>query len=219
MNVQPFDITCYNHLHNRFQNLFDEELINRICYFGRLRSFEAEQMIMDIGDEIAYFPLIVSGSVKILTEDDEGKELLLYYLEMGDTCAVTLNIVSKGNKSKIRAVAEDKCEILFLPVDKVDEWMVTYKSWRAFIMETYSYRMSEMLEAIDNLAFHNMEERLLKYLRDKVMVTGSQEIHATHAHIANELHSSRVVISRMLAKLEKDGLITHSRNKVQLLKL
>lgn len=219
MSSLPFDITCYNHLYERFQNMFDEELITQICYFGQLRTFTSEQTILDIGDTVSHFPLIVSGSVKILTEDDEGKELLLYYLEMGDTCAATLNIVSRGNKSKIRAMAEDDCEILFLPVDKVDEWMVKYKSWRTFVMETYSYRMSEMLEAIDNLAFHNMEERLLKYLRDKVMVTGNQEIHATHAHIANELHSSRVVISRMLSKLEKDGLIKHSRNKIQLLKL
>ena len=219
MSVQPFDIKCYNHLYEKFQDMFDEELINHICYNGQLRTFNPEQTIIDIGDTVSHFPLIVSGSIKILTEDEEGKELLLYYLEMGDTCAVTLNIMSKGNKSKIRAVAEDNCEILFLPVGKVDEWMVKYKSWRSFIMETYSYRMNEMLEAIDNLAFHNMEERILKYLRDKAMVTGSTEIHGTHAQIANDLHSSRVVISRILGKLEKDGVIRHSRNKVELMKL
>jgi CRP/FNR family transcriptional regulator, anaerobic regulatory protein len=219
MSVTPFDITCYNHLYERFQNIFNEELINEICYTGHLKAFHTDEMIINIGDKIEYFPLVVSGSIKILTEDAEGKELLLYYLEMGDTCAVTLNMASHSSKSKIRAVAEDSCELLFLPNDKVDEWMVKYKDWRYFIMETYNYRMNEMLEAIDNLAFHNMEERLLKYLRDKAMVTGSTEISGTHYLIANELHSSRVVISRMLAKLEKDGLIKHSRNKVELLKL
>lgn len=216
MSLTPFDITCYNHLHERFQNIFNEELINEICYNGHLKSFQHEEIIIDIGDKMEFFPLIVSGSVKILTEDKEGKELLLYYLEMGDTCAITLNITSQGNRSKIRAVAEDTCEILFLPTIKVDEWMVKYKEWRTFIMETYNYRMSEMLEAIDSLAFDNMENRLLKHLRDKAMVTGSTEIHGTHADIANNLHSSRVVISRMLAKLEKDGVLTHSRNKISL---
>jgi CRP/FNR family transcriptional regulator len=166
-----------------------------------------------------YFPLIVSGSLKILTEDKDGKELLLYYLEVGDTCAVTLTLASHVKKSKIRAIAEEITQVLFLPISKVDEWMEKYKEWRHFIMETYNYRMSEMLEAIDNLAFHNMEERLLKYLRDKAMVSGSKEIHGTHAQIANDLHSSRVVISRMLGKLEKDGLIKHSRNKVELVRL
>jgi len=217
--MTPFDITCYNHLQERFQNIFDEQLINEICYNGQLKKFDAEETIVNIGDEMKYFPLIVSGSLKILTEDKEGKELLLYYLEMGDTCAVTLTLDTHGQKSKIRAIAEEETEVLFLPVSKVDKWMVKYKEWRHFIMETYNYRMSEMLEAIDNLAFHNMEERLLKYLRDKAMVTGDKEIHNTHAQIANDLHSSRVVISRMLAKLEKDGLIKHSRNKVELVKL
>jgi len=219
MSVTPFDIRCYNHLFERFQNIFDDQLINEICYNGQLKTFKAEEIIVDIGDEMKHFPLIVSGSLKILTEDKEGKELLLYYLEMGDTCAVTLTLDTHGQKSKIRAISEEETEVLFLPVSKVDEWMVKYKEWRHFIMETYNYRMSEMLEAIDNLAFHNMEERLLKYLRDKVMVTGDKEIHNTHAQIANDLHSSRVVISRMLAKLEKDGLIKHSRNKVELVKL
>lgn len=219
MSFTPFDITCYNHLYERFQNIFNDELINEICSQGQLKTYDQDEIIVDIGDEMNHFPLIVTGSLKILTEDKEGKELLLYYLEMGDTCAVTLTLDSHGQKSKIRAITEEHTEVLFLPVTHVDHWMVKYKEWRHFIMETYNYRMNEMLEAIDNLAFHNMEERILKYLRDKAMVTGDKEIHNTHAQIANDLHSSRVVISRMLAKLEKDGLIEHSRNKVKLLKL
>ena len=219
MSVTPFDITCYNHLYERFQNIFDDHLINEICHNGQLKTYQAEETIVNIGDEMKHFPLIVSGSLKILTEDKDGKELLLYYLEMGDTCAVTLTLDTHGQKSKIRAIAEERTEVLFLPVTKVDEWMVKYKKWRHFIMETYNYRMNEMLEAIDNLAFHNMEERLLKYLRDKAMVSGNKEIQGTHAQIANDLHSSRVVISRVLSKLEKDGLITHSRNRVELIKL
>ncbi len=219
MSVTPFDITCYNHLYERFQNIFNKELINEICYNGHLKNFDSDETIMNIGDEMKHFPLIVSGTLKILTEDSEGKELLLYYLEMGDTCAVTLTLDIHGKKSKIRAIADEPTEVLFLPMAKVDEWMEKYKEWRHFIMDTYNYRMSEMLEAIDNLAFHNMEDRLLKYLRDKAMVSGSKEIHGTHAQIANDLHSSRVVISRMLGKLEKDGLVKHSRNKVELLKL
>jgi CRP/FNR family transcriptional regulator len=184
-----------------------------------LRQFEEDQMVVDIDERIETLPLIVSGSLKILTEDDEGKELLLYYLELGDTCAVTLNCAAKSTKSKIRAVTESKTEILFVPMTKVDDWMGKYKSWRNFILETYNYRMNEMLEAIDTLAFHNMEERVFKYLRDKAMVTGSAEINATHFQIANDLHSSRVVISRILSKLEKDGIIEHSRNRIRIVQM
>ena len=218
MTKTPFDINCYNHLQEKFQNIFDDNLINEMCHNGQLKTYNTEDTIVNIGDEMKSFPLVVKGSLKILTEDKEGKELLLYYLEMADTCAATLTLDTHGQKSKIRAIAEESTEVLFLPVGKVDEWMVKYQKWRHFIMETYNYRLNEMLEAIDTLAFQNMEERLLKYLRDKAMVTGNKEIHNTHAQIANDLHSSRVVISRMLAKLEIDGPIKYSRNKVEVLK-
>ncbi len=218
MTNTPHNIKCYDHLQEQFQNIFDDELITEICQNGQLKAYAAEKVIVDIGDEMKHFPLILKGSLKILTEDDEGKELLLYYLEVGDTCAITLTLDTHGKKSKIRAIAEEYVEILFLPVDRVDEWMVKYKKWRHFIMETYNYRLNEMLEAVDTLAFQNMEERLLKYLRDKSMVTSDNEIHNTHAQIANNLNSSRVVISRILAKLEINGRIKYSRNKIELLK-
>ncbi|MBT8328055.1 MAG: Crp/Fnr family transcriptional regulator [Bacteroidia bacterium] len=216
MSTAPFDIVCYENLHAKFQNIFEEELINEICLNGQLRNFKPDELVVDIGDKIEYLPLIVSGSLKIMTEDDDGKELLLYYLEIGDTCAVTLNCGAKSSKSKIRAISESDAELLFIPISRVEHWMAKYKSWRDFILETYNYRMTEMLEAIDNLAFNNMEERIYKYLRDKAMVTGDKEIHSTHSQIANDLHSSRVVISRILSKLEKEGLITHGRNKIVL---
>jgi CRP/FNR family transcriptional regulator len=218
MTNTPHNIKCYDHLQEQFQNIFDDELITEICQNGQLKAYAAEKVIVDIGDEMKHFPLILKGSLKILTEDDEGKELLLYYLEVGDTCAITLTLDTHGKKSKIRAIAEEYVEILFLPVDRVDEWMVKYKKWRHFIMETYNYRLNEMLEAVDTLAFQNMEERLLKYLRDKSIVTSDNEIHNTHAQIANNLNSSRVVISRILAKLEINGRIKYSRNKIELLK-
>ncbi len=219
MSVQPFDITCYNNLHDKFQNIFEEQLINEICHNGILKTYEADELVVDIGDELQYLPLIVSGSLKIMTEDSEGRELLIYYLELGETCAVTLNCCARAAKSKIRALTESPAELLFIPIGKVEDWMARFHSWRSFVLETYNYRMNEMLEAIDNLAFNNMEDRILKYLKDKVYVTGDKEIVSTHAQIANDLHSSRVVISRILAKLESDGKISHSRNKITLLNL
>lgn len=219
MLAKPFDITCYNTLYERFQNIFEDDLITEICHNGILKTYDKDELVMDIGDDMEYLPLIVSGSLKILTEDDQGRELLIYYLELGETCAVTLNCCARAQKSKVRAITESKSELLFIPMSKVEEWMARFHSWREFVLETYNYRMNEMLTAIDNLAFNNMEDRVMKYIRDKVMVTGNKEITATHADIANDLHSSRVVISRIVAKLEGDGKITHSRNKIKLTQL
>lgn len=219
MEFKPFDITCYNHLYERFQNIFEEELINEICFHGRLAVVKPNTTIIDIGDTIQFLPIIINGSIKVLTEDDEGKELLLYYLEVGDTCAVTINCCSGASKSKIRAVAEEEAELLFIPSAKVEDWMGQFKSWRSFVLEMYNTRLNEMLEAIDNLAFSNMEERIFKYLRDKAMVTGDTNLQTTHLQIANDLHSSRVVISRLLKKMENEGIIKSKRNAIELVKL
>lgn len=215
MNFIPFDIKCYNKLFLKFQYLFEAELINEICGSGTLRRFSENEIIIDIGDSIDYMPLVISGSIKILTEDKEGSELLLYYLEMGDTCAVTLNSCSNSSKSTIRAMAESETELLFVPVNKMDEWMVKYKSWRKYVMESFQFRFKELLAAMDNIVFNSLEDRLKNYLRDKALIAKSNILPITHLDIANDLHSSRVVISRLMKKLEKEGLISQTRNKIQ----
>ncbi|MBR9861674.1 Crp/Fnr family transcriptional regulator [bacterium] len=203
----------------RFQGLFEDALMEEIIASASSKSFRTDDIIIDINDPIEALPFIMSGSIKVLTEDEDGKEMLLYYLESGETCAVTMNCCSHQSRSKIRAVAESECDILFIPTSKVENWMANYKSWRDFILETYDYRLHEMLRAIDSLAFHNMQERLYQYLRDKAMVKGSTSLEYTQSEIANDLHSSRVVISRMVKKLEEEGLIKHSRNNIELLQM
>lgn len=217
MDFTPFDITCYNKLHQRFQYLFEADLINEICQAGILKTFQEGDILIDIGQKISHMPLIVSGTLKIKREDKEGKELLLYYLELGDTCAVTLSCCSRKTKSTIRAICEEEAEVLFIPSEKMEAWMISYKSWRDFVLESYNDRLGEMLRAIDTLAFNNMEERLYKYLKDKVIVTKNKELNITHLQIAEEMHSSRVVISRLMKKLELDKKIILHRNRVEVL--
>lgn len=217
MKFIPFDIKCYNRLYERFSYVFEPELINEICANGQLRKFEVDQILVDVGDVITQMPLVISGSIKIMTEDKDGAELLLYYLELGDTCAVTLNCCTKGSKSTIRATSETKSEVLFIPVSFMESWMVKYKSWRNFILDSYNSRLNEMVSAIDNIVFNSLEERLEKYLRDKAWIAKSARLDISHQEIANDLHSSRVVISRLMKKLENNNIITQSRNKVTFL--
>lgn len=212
---KPYDEKCFSQLFEKFQYLFEEELIDEICRYGKWMKIPADQIIMDIGDKIINMPLVISGSVRILTEDAEGRELLLYYLELGDTCAMTLNCCSKSSKSNIRAITEEPCEMLMIPVEFLDIWLVKYKNWRNFILESFNTRLHEMLESIDSLAFHNMEERIFKYLKDKAMVLGDDHLKLTHFQIARDLNSSRVVISRLMKKLEESGKIEQSRNLVK----
>jgi CRP/FNR family transcriptional regulator len=198
----------------QFEFLFEKELIDEIAELGQQKDFNVGDELMDIDQEITQFPLVLQGSLKVMTENEEGNELLLYYLEMGDTCAMTLQCCLKNTRSKIRVTAEVQTSVIFIPVNKMEEWIVKYSSWRRFVFDSYNNRLNEMLEAIDSLAFQNLEERLYKYLKDKVMVNGSPELKITHQQIAMDLNSSRVVISRLMKKLEQQEKIKQDRNRI-----
>ncbi|PKD19105.1 Crp/Fnr family transcriptional regulator [Salegentibacter salinarum] len=194
--------------------IFEEELIREIEETGVLKVSHAGEIIMDINDYITSMPLLLDGAIKILREDEDGNELLLYFLERGDTCALTLSCCLGQTRSEIRAVAERDTKYIMVPVSKIEEWTTRYKSWRNFVFESYQSRLSEMLETIDTLAFMNMDQRLLRYLQDKAKINQSEELQVTHQQIAYDLNTSRVVISRLLKKLEMEGKILLQRNQI-----
>jgi CRP/FNR family transcriptional regulator len=169
-----------------------------------------------VGDAMTSIPIILSGSIKISRENDNGDELLLYYIEGGDTCAMTLQCCVRQMKSEIRATSMEDSVLLMLPTEMMELWMHKYKSWREYILQSYHVRLTELMETIDAIAFMRLDERLLKYLTDQAKLLGSLEIHHTHQQIAEDLHSSRVVISRLLKQLEIKGVIILKRNKIVL---
>lgn len=196
--------------------LFETDLIKEIDRNKILRHFHENEVIIEVGQEILFLPFVIEGAIKVIREDDKGEELLLYYLEAGDTCTMTLTCCLGKKKSKIKAVADTDTTLLFIPAHFSIEWMGKYESWRNFILTNYENKINEMLEAIDSLAFYNMEERILKYLVDKAKVLGSLELELTHQEIAEDLHSSRVVVSRLLKKMENKEELKIHRNKIVL---
>lgn len=199
--------------------LFENELLEEIQEVGILKKVEAGETIIEIGEYVKGMPLLLSGAIKVLREDKQGDELLLYFLERGDTCAMTLTCCMGQTRSEIRAVAESDTSFIMLPIEKMEEWTARYKSWRNFVFESYHARLSEMLDTIDTIAFLNMDERLMRYLRDKAKINGDTNIHSTHQQIAYDLHTSRVVISRLLKKLELEGKISLKRNQIKVIDL
>ncbi|MGI9548221.1 MAG: Crp/Fnr family transcriptional regulator [Flavobacteriaceae bacterium] len=206
-------------LDQHYGYLFEPELLDEIERAGVLRTVKQGDQMMDIGQQISAMPLLFEGAIKILTEDDHGDELLLYFIEVGDTCAMTFSCCMGAGTSEIRAVAETDSELLMIPIEKMDDWMVRYRSWRSFILDSYHERLTELLETIDTLAFMNMDDRLLKYLRDKAMVTHDDVIHTTHKDVAQDLHTSRVVVSRLLKVMEREGKIQLQRNQIKVVDL
>ena len=206
-------------LTENFTNNFEPALIEEINGVGVLKEVKEGEKLIEIGDYVRSMPLLLSGAIKILREDENGDELLLYFLEPGDTCAMTLTCCLGQKKSEIRAIAELDTRIIMVPIQKMEEWTGKYKSWRNFVFQSYQERLTEMLATIDSIAFLNMDERLVKYLQNKQKVTNDSVINSTHQEIAYELHTSRVVVSRLLKKLESLGKIELYRNSIKIISL
>mgnify|MGYP000323088864 CR=1 FL=1 len=196
---------------------FEPALISEMIEVGDFSQISEGQDLIRVGQFIHFIPLVIQGSIKIMRPDDDGNELLLYHLEEGGTCAMSMNCCLGSTKSEIHAITETDVKILKVPVAKMEEWSSSYKTWRHFVYNSYHNRMMEMLDSIDNIAFNNMDERLEKYLQDKMEILNSKHIYSTHKEIARDLHTSRVVISRLLKKMENSNKLKLHRSFIEVL--
>jgi CRP/FNR family transcriptional regulator len=196
---------------------FENELFQEIIKEGQLVLFPEGELMMDIGQRVELIPLIVKGTVKIFREDEDDHEIFLYYLKEGEACAITLICSAREGQSKIKAIPIEDTTAIVLPIKKLDEWMFKYKSWYYFVMDSYQEKFEELLKVVEEIAFHQMDERLLAYLRKSVEANNSNIIKATHQQIAGELNTSREVVGRLLKKLEQNGTVIIGRNQIELI--
>lgn len=190
----------------------DPRLLEYMAEEGKLLAFEKDNSIMEPGQFIKMVPIVLSGAIKILRMDEDGKELFLYHLEPGETCALSLTCCSAQKPSEIRAVAEERTTILAIPLQRHEQWSDEFKQWKDFVSSTYQYRFQELLSTLDAVAFKRMDERLMRYIVTKMKQLKANELQTTHQEIANELGTSREVISRLLKQLEKKKWIELGRN-------
>lgn len=204
-------------IENAYTGILEPALIEEIEAVATLKTFQSGDIIIDIGQYIRSMPLLLTGAIKIMREDEKEGELLLYYLAKGETCTMSIACCLGNKKSEIRAQAEMETVVAMIPNQYLNEWLVKYSSWRSFILNSYSSRMNEMLGAIDNLAFSKMEDRIMNYLKEKVKLTEDRILAVTHQDIALDLNTSRVVVSRILKKLENEDKIVLLRNEIRVL--
>lgn len=217
MNTQ--EVILREKIGEYYGSIFEKELIEEIVKVGFIEKYKQGEVLVDIGENMTHIPLILSGAVKIIRREKEGDELVLYFLEKGDTCAISFINCINRKESIFKAVVENDTEAIFLPVEHIDEWLAKFKTWRHFIIDSYHFRLLEMVESIDGLAFMNMNQRLLKYLGDKAKINQDINLEITHQEIADDLNTSRVVVTRLLKQLHNDGKVFSTRNKVQVLEL
>jgi CRP/FNR family transcriptional regulator len=201
----------------KLESIFESSLVQELFQYGDIIHFQAGDIIMDYGKYVRMMPIILSGTVKVLRKDDNGKEILLYYLSDNESCSMAYGCCIAAKKSEVKAVAEDDGKLLAIPFVKLTDWICKYDSWRNYIFNSFNERFVELLNSIDIMAFGNMDKRLREYLKEKSERAGSSIIRASHYKIADELATTRVVISRLLKQLENENKVILYRNEIKLL--
>lgn len=200
-----------------YKNIFEPSLVAEIEEFGTVMHFEEGDVIMDYGKYIKMMPLITKGTIKVFRQDHDGRELLLYYLSSNESCSMAYSCCMEARQSEVKAIAEEAVSLIAIPHSKLDEWLCKYPSWKSYIMHSFNERFLELLKSIESIAFRKLDERLVHYLKEKQRISNSSVIKASHTTIAEELGTSRVVISRLLKHLENEKKLLLYRNEIKLL--
>jgi len=199
------------------KDIFQSDLVKEIENSGNLKHFEAGDTIVNMDSYIKHIPVVISGSMKVIRTEEDGREILLYYLTPGESCIVSILAGMKNDTSKIKAIVEEDAEIMLIPADKAKEWVRKYPEWTDFIFNLYQKRFEELLEVVNSVAFQKIDTRLLHLIKQKTQLYQSKEISVTHQQLADELGITREATSRVLKQMEKENLLILSRNKIELL--
>jgi CRP/FNR family transcriptional regulator len=193
------------------------QMREKLLEVGYIKTFLDGEIILNENAYIKAIPIVISGSVKVMRTDEDGREILLYYIKAGESCIMSFLGGMHQDTSKIKAVAEGNAEILFIPMDKIGGLLKDFPEWLVYIFKLYHKRFEELLEVVNAVAFKKMDERLLNFIQKKCELTNSKVLNITHEQIANELGTARVVISRLLKQMEDENLVVLGRNKVTLI--
>lgn len=195
-----------------FNPLFYKELHNS----GEIKNFSKGDIILNLHAYIKSIPIVLAGNIKVIKTDEEGREILLYYIKPGESCIMSFLGAMHQDTSKIKAIVEEDAEILQVPIEKAKEWIRKFPEWTDFIFSLYQKRFEELLDIVNAVAFQKLDARILHLLRQKSMIFNAKELNVTHQQLADELGLSREAVSRVLKQMENDGLIVLSRNKISL---
>lgn len=196
--------------------LRDKKLVAEINLHGKLKYIEKDQVLVQPGDEIYSVPLVVKGVLRIVRADENANEVFLYHLYPGQLCAMAINCCQSKKRSMVKVIAEDDTEVLLLPAKKVEEWL-EFSEWKNFINSTYTNRFVELLHVIDLIAFSNMDKQLWHYLKERSNALHTKALFITHQQIADEMHTQREAISRLLRTMEQKNMLKLGRNTIELL--
>lgn len=192
-------------------------LREQLTSMGITREFNEGDVILQEHGYIRAIPIVLNGSIRVMRNDDDGREILLYYIRPGESCIMSFLGGIHQDTSKVTAVAEEPTEILLIPIDRLPQLIREHPQWLEYIFRLYHKRFEELLEVVNSVAFKKMDERLSDFIHKKVEMTGDKTVHITHEQIAAELGTARTVVSRLLKQMEHEGTVKLGRNKISLM--
>ncbi|WP_317900008.1 Crp/Fnr family transcriptional regulator [Aurantibacillus circumpalustris] len=204
-------------LREKLAPIFEKQLVDEILKLAEITQVKEGEVVMDYGKKVRFMPIVISGTLRVMRKDEEGREIILYYLSSNESCAMAYACCMESKLSEVKAIAEDNAEIIKIPHEKLDEWLMKYPSWKSYIFSSFTQRFNELLRSLESVAFKKLDERLVNYLKDKAKVFGKSAIQLSHSQIAEEMGTSRVVISRLLKQLENEKKLILYRNEIKLL--
>jgi CRP/FNR family transcriptional regulator, anaerobic regulatory protein len=193
------------------------EIQEKLSEFGTCKIFKEGDVVLNENAYINVIPIVKKGSIKVMRTDEDGREILLYYIKSGESCIMSIFGGIHHDTSKVKVIAEEETEILFIPIDKVSLLIKEYPEWVDYIFHLYHKRFEELLEVVNAVAFKKMDERLLNLLKKKTELAKSKTLSVTHDQLANELGTARVVVSRLLKQMENENLVQLGRNKITIM--
>ena len=193
------------------------KLLEKLREIGFSKTFKENEVILHEQAYIKAVPLVSKGSIRVMRGEEDGREILLFYITAGESCIMSFLGGIHQDTSKVKAIAEEETEILFIPVDRVKHLMKEFPEWLDYIFRLYHKRFEELLDVVNAVAFQKMDERLLNFIRTKTELTHNNTLVITHEQIAQELGTARVVVSRLLKQLELMGKVKLGRNKITLM--
>ena len=204
-------------LNKHFPELYNSDLKSKLLENVQLANFDKGDVLLSSGQYIRLLPLVVKGSIKVVREDNEGNEILIYYIKSGESCALSYSAYLNNKTSDIKAICDEPTQVFLIPSKLTDNWIRLYPSWQQFALQLYDLRFAELLQAIEEIAFKKMDERLISYLKEKLEIQATNTLKITHQQIATDLATSREVITRLLKQLAQKGLIALSRNEIKII--
>lgn len=195
----------------------EEELIHELETRCQVATVGSQVVLAESGKYMKVIPVVLDGSIRVYRNDYElDREILLYYISNGQTCMMSIVASFAQIKSQVHAITQRESELLLIPTDKVRDWQIRFPKWNQFIIQTFLNRYTELLDTINDLSFKHIDERLYNYLIQYHHRQGDEKVKLTHQKLANELGTTRVVVSRILKDLEKKGQVQLSRGEIRL---